>query len=165
MITRRTVLRAGASLVAMTILPARLFAQSIPVSAMQASDLIYLTPIRSDGSESKCQAEIWFVADGSDMYVVTSSASWRARAIGKGLTNARIWVGDVGQWQKADNKYRSLPQLETEGLLVVDESDQARILELFADKYSMSWLLWGPRFKNGLEDGSRQMFRYRPVGI
>jgi hypothetical protein len=165
MISRRTILGAGASVVAMSLAPIRLFAQMMPTGAMQESKLIYLTPIRSDGSESKCQAEVWFVADGSDIYVVTSSTSWRARAIGNGLTAARIWVGDLGQWKSTEGKYRSLPKLETKGSVVVDETRRTRVLELFGSKYSLYWLLWGPRFKSGLKDGSRQMFRYRPQGL
>jgi hypothetical protein len=165
MINRRTILGAGAGLAAVLLLPLRLFAQVIPTGAMQESKLIYLTPIRSDGSESACQAEVWFVADGSDMYVVTSSTSWRARAIAKGLTGARIWVGDLGQWQSTERKYRSLPQLDAVGSIVIEESEWTRVLELFGSKYSLYWLLWGPRFRNGLKDGSRQMFRYRPVGV
>ena len=42
--------------------------------------VVYLTPLRSDGSESRCHAEIWFVADGDDVFVCTPGDSWRAQA-------------------------------------------------------------------------------------
>lgn len=132
-------------------------------TALRESDLIYLTPIRSDGLESKCQAEVWFVADGTDMFVVTATDAWRTRAARMGLTKARVWVGDLGVWTGTDGKYRDLPSVETEASVIADKQEQERVLELFGDKYTMEWLVWGRRFRNGLEDGSRTMLRYRPT--
>lgn len=131
--------------------------------AMEESDLIYITPIRGDGSESNCQAEVWFARHGSDLFVVTASTAWRARAVDAGLTRARVWVGDVGVWSKSSGTYRTLPQVETEASLVADTELQNAVLDVMGKKFRMSWLLWGPRFRNGLADGSRVMLRYRPL--
>jgi hypothetical protein len=78
-----------------------------------------------------------------------------------GLPRARIWIGDLGVWTRAEGRYRSLPQVEAVGSLVEDSAEQARVLGLFGAKYPVSWVLWGPRFRRGLEDGSRVMLRYR----
>jgi hypothetical protein len=124
------------------------------------SPLIYLTPIQSNGNESKCQSEIWFVRDQDDLYVVTAATAWRAQAVRKGLIDARIWVGDVGP-ASADARYKTLPQIETRAFHIVDSDTHARILEIFGGKYPGEWGTYGPRFKNGLADGSRVMLRYR----
>ncbi len=42
-------------------------------TGLSTSDLVYLSPIKSNGKESACQAEIWFVYDGADVYVCTGS--------------------------------------------------------------------------------------------
>jgi hypothetical protein len=161
MINRRLLLKAtalGATL------PWMHRAQALPEGAA-TSDLIYLTPIRSNGAESRCQAEIWFAALDDALYVVTSSDAWRARAIvDRGLTDTRIWVGDVGQWQDTDGKYRELPSLMATGSQVTDQAVQEAVLEVMGSKYRMSWLLWGPRFRNGLADGKRVMLKYSPKG-
>jgi hypothetical protein len=40
-------------------------------AAIETSKLIYITPIKSNGEESSCHAEVWFHADGADLLVVT----------------------------------------------------------------------------------------------
>jgi hypothetical protein len=154
---------AGSASIAAMMMPTFLWGSESEalVKARQESDLIYLTPIRSDGEESSCQAEVWFVADGDDLYIVTASDSWRARAVRKGLHDTRIWIGDLGEWKSTDGKYRSLPQLDMKGSEVLDANERNRILELFGSKYPLQWVLWGARFRDGLADGSRGMFRYR----
>ena len=57
--------------------------------AATESNLIYISPIRSDGKLSRCQAEVWFVGEGQDFYVVTATDAWRSRAVKQGLTGAR----------------------------------------------------------------------------
>lgn len=163
MLTRRRLLQVGGAALATAMLPLRSFAANDLAKAMKESDLIYLTPIKSNGNESKCQAEIWFASDGMDMFVCTGTESWRARAPRQGLNRARVWVGDLGVWTGTNGKYKSLPKLETEVAIIDDKTEQARVLDLMGDKYSLYWLVWGPRFRSGLKDGSRTMLRYRPV--
>ena len=127
------------------------------------SDLIYLSPQTSAGHNSRCQAEVWFVELNYDLYIVTRSDAWRARAIGAGLTKTRVWVGDEGEWQASDGAYLKLPQFMAEAAQITDAKEQTQALDKMGDKYRLSWLLWGPRFKNGIADGSRVMLRYRPT--
>ena len=165
MATRRQALTTGLALVAGGFLGsfARLTGAQSLQQAMAESDLIYLTPLKRDGSESRCQAEVWFAHLDGDLYVVTSSDAWRARAVAQGLTRTRVWVGDVGVWTDSEGRYRSLPRIEGQASAVADPEVQNAVLEVMGDKYRMSWLVWGPRFRNGLADGSRVMLRYRPM--
>jgi len=131
--------------------------------ALGSSALIYITPLKKTGSESKCHAEVWFVYDGANIYVVTSSSAWRAKAIGSGLTGAQMWVGEFGVWKDANDAYRSAPKLIANGAKVDDAATQARILDAFGTKYRPEWPKWGLRFRDGLKDGSRVMLRYTPT--
>ena len=129
-------------------------------AALAQTDLIYLTPIHSSGAESRCQAEVWFVHDGSSIWVVTEASTWRARAIARNLRSARIWVGDVGPWNKSQRRYRSLPNLMARGQRITGQAPQELALQRFGSKYSGEWLLWGPRFRRGLANGSRALLQY-----
>ena len=131
--------------------------------AEQESPLIYLSPLRSDGNLSRCQAEVWYVTHGSDMYVVTDQAAWRSRAVDQGLTQTQIWVGDVGLWEKSDGRYKSLPSLQAEASKITNSNLQDMLLGRFGAKYASEWRTWGPRFERGLASGSRVLLRYKPV--
>ena len=161
MFDRRTFL--GFSIAGLTLaaLPGRL--RSEATGDMAKSPLIYISPLKQDGTESSCQAEVWFQLHDGAMYVVTSSTAWRALAVGKGLNSARVWVGDVGQWQQADGRYRSLPAVMTRAALVGDKSVHTAVLGKMGAKYADEWSSWGPRFRDGLAEGSRVMLRYTPV--
>jgi len=158
MINRRDSLRTLGLLAAAAALPVR--AQMLPAAA-DTSAVIYITPIRSDGKESRCQSEVWFARDGLSLYVVTAHDAWRAQAVRKGLTHARIWVGDVGVWTKSDGKYRNLPMVEGNASLETDTLRHAAILALMGQKYTKEWSTWGPRFRDGLAEGSRVLLRYQ----
>ena len=142
-----------------------LIAAAIPsiAQATQQSPLIYLSPIKSDGTLSRCQAEVWYVQDGVDMYVVTGTGAWRSVAVKQGLTSAQVWVGDVGMWQQSNGSYKGLPSMMTQVSFETNGVNHTRLLEKFGAKYSAEWGTWGPRFKNGLADGSRVMLKYSPV--
>lgn len=162
MITRRKFLMTTGSVAVVAGFPYLARASQNLQSAMQDSDLIYLTPIKSNGEESSCQSEIWFVADGTDMYVCTATSSWRAQAPREGLDKARVWVGDVGVWTRSDGAYKDLPSVMTEVTVIDDKAIQEKALDLFGDKYPLQWIVYGPRFRNGLEEGTRTLLRYRP---
>jgi len=164
---RREALKLGAGAACAALVPWRVRAAAGGSSALQAamaeSDLVYVTPLHGDGAESSCQAEVWFVADAGDAVVVTASDAWRARAVGRGLDRARLWVGDVGVWSDSDGAYRALPSTVAGASMITDPAEHERLLEVFGDKYSLEWIIWGPRFRNGLKEGSRVMIRYTPV--
>jgi hypothetical protein len=132
---------------------------------LQQSDLIYLTPIQSNGLESSCQAEIWYVWDGSDIYVCTDTTAWRVRAVAKGLDRTRIWVGDLGNWKRTNGKYKALPKLETTSTIIKDESVHARTLKMFGKKYPIGWIRYKSAFTEGLASGSRTLLKYHPASV
>jgi hypothetical protein len=174
MLTRRRILAASVGVLAVVGVPRRSHAEQAPELqenlqeklqeslqvGLEESELIYVTPIRSNGALSRCQAEVWFVHHESALYVVTAADAWRARAISGGLTGARIWVGDVGAWGDSKGAYRQLPQIDAVASQITDGQAQTEVLAAMGDKYSLEWLVWGRRFRNGLADGSRVMLRY-----
>lgn len=166
MLNRRQLLSRLAGVVTATscagvVLPGLLSQRAIAADH-QESQLIYLSPIKSNGALSSCQAEVWYVQHNSAMYVVTAADAWRTRAIAMGLTKTRIWVGDVGMWQSSEGRYKALPSLTASASNVTGSDEQTRLLTLFGNKYASEWSRWGPRFRNGLADGSRVLLRYQP---
>ena len=133
-------------------------------AALAESPLVYISPLRSDGAESRCHAEVWFVTDGDDVLIVTDAKRWRARAIAQGLERARLWVGDHGVWTTADGAYLASPRFDATASVEADPTVHARALAAFGAKYPRDWGSWGPRFRSGLADGSRVLLRYVPVG-
>ncbi len=126
---------------------------------LKTSKLIYLTPIKSDGEDSKCHGEVWFVYLDSQIYVTTATDAWRAEAIRKDLKDARIWIGEFGNWTRAKEKYKEAPELMIEGEIFEDEEKMPEILEAFNDKYPGEGQY--PRvFKEQIEEGTRVVLRY-----
>jgi hypothetical protein len=164
---RRDFLHAGIVAGASVVFPlrARGFERSKALDeAIAKSRLVYVTPLLSDGSESKCHAEVWFADDAGDLLVVTNPERWRAAAIGRGLKTARLWVGDYGVWKKAADRFREAPVCVAQAQIEADPAVHARALVTFGKKYASSWDTWGPRFKNGLASGERVLIRYTPSG-
>jgi len=172
-VTRRDFMRGAAALSGMILLPARLARSSdadfhvskAAQAAIDSSPLIYITPIKRDGDESKCHAEVWFSPEGQDLFVVTRPELWRYRAIAKGLDRARIWVGDHGVWKRSNGAFRNSPSFLAQAKPMSDDAEAvSRTLKAMAAKYAdAGWRTYGPVFKQGLEDGSRVLLRYRPI--
>ncbi|MEM1230791.1 MAG: hypothetical protein AAGI15_09660 [Pseudomonadota bacterium] len=166
--SRRALLRrAGAAALAVPATGASLAAaESATATAIRAAadtDLIYLANERADGALGRCQAEVWFVPLDGEFVVVTDAKSWRVRQARREDSRVRIWVGDVGRWQNAKGAWRDLPSISANGRLDADPAFHEKALAAFGRKYPASWLLWGPRFRNGLADGSRLLLRYQPL--
>lgn len=166
-LTRRELLIAGSASAASALLPrfARADAAGLSAAARAAlgtSALVYVTALKRDGAESRCHAEVWFVKDGDSALVVTGSDRWRAQAIQKGLTRARLWVGDHGVWDARgkDTAYQGAPSFLAAAGIEIAPAQHDHALSLFGSKYTKEWGSWGPRFKNGLADGSRVLIRY-----
>ena len=86
--------------------------QSPASAALDKSALIYLSPILSNGKESACHGEVWFVHLDNEIFVVTQHDAWRAQAVRQGLKTAAIWIGEFGVWKRAKDKYRSAPYMK-----------------------------------------------------
>ena len=136
-------------------------AEATPKDKLETSQLVYITPIKSNGEESRCKAEIWFSHHDGDVFVVTPPETWRAKAVEKGLTKARLWVGEFGVWTQSDGAFRDAPEFMATATIATETDVHAKVLSAMGEKYAQSgWGRWGQRFKDGLEDGSRVMIRY-----
>lgn len=131
--------------------------------AAEQSPLVYISPLLTDGTESACHGEVWFIKDGDDLLVVTAPERWRAACLERGLDRARIWVGDYGVSTKSEGKFREGPTLTATARLERDRVAHARALAMFGAKYASEWSRWGPRFSDGLASGERVMIRYTPA--
>ena len=159
-LTRREFLIASAAL---ALSPRRGRAEGLSAElerALGTSPLIYVTPLKPDGAESRCHAEVWFAKDGDSALVITGSDRWRALAVGKGLTHARLWVGDHGAWRSSED-WKKAPTFLADASIESTPAAHDHALSLFGAKYTKEWGSWGPRFKNGLAEGSRVLIRYR----
>jgi len=163
MLTRRTLIHGAMAGAGLAMLP-RSHAEALGQS-LQSSDLIYLTPIQSNGTESSCQSEIWFVWDGADIFVCTGTKSWRATAPGLGLDHTRIWVGDMGNWTRTNGRYKTLPKVEAKTSVISDTAVHKKALAMFGKKYPLAWLRYESEFTEGLADGTRTLLRYQPDSI
>jgi hypothetical protein len=172
-ISRRDFVRGAAALSGAVLLPASAAWPGDPEfrvskeaqAAIEKSPLIYITPIKSDGNESACHAEVWFYADGADLLVVTKQELWRSQAVKRGLDRARIWVGDFGVWKRSKGAFRKAPTFLAQVEHISSDAEAVeRTLKGMAVKYAdEGWSTYGPLFKEGLSDGSRVLLRYRPV--
>ena len=163
MITRRTILAGIALAPAFPLLTRAAWAgeAATAADALDSSPLVYLTPLKSNGEESRCKAEIWFAHDAGHVYVVTPPDAWRAEAVRQGLARARLWVGDFGVWTRSNGAFRQAPEHMATASIETDAAVHARILDAMGGKYAATgWSNWGPRFEKGLVDGSRVMIRY-----
>ena len=83
------------------------------------------------------------------------------RRFGKDWSGRGLWVGDFGVWTKSGGAFRDAPEFMSTASIETDAAVHARILESMGGKYAdTGWNRWGPRFQEGLVDGSRVMIRY-----
>ena len=167
-LTRRRFLSLAAAGAAAWALPRPAFALAFELpqaarDALASSPLVYVCPLKKDGAESACHGEVWFVQDGADVLVVTAEERWKARAVRGGLDRARLWVGDFGVWTRSGGRFKSGPTFVAKSSFDADPAARERALAAYGKKYPAEWDKWGPRFRDGLADGSRVLLRYAPV--
>ncbi len=168
---RRELLKGGGILLAALAFPFRPGRAEdgfrVPAETMRVlgeSPLVYVSPLKSSGSESRCHGEVWYSLDGRDVVLATATDAWKSRALRLGLDRARIWVGDYGPAGSADGRFRDGPNFLAEASADTDPASFERLLADFGRKYPASWEKWEPRFRSGYADGSRRVLRYRPIG-
>jgi len=168
-ITRREVLKGAVAVGGLALLPlsrVRAEGYSIPAATQQAleeSPLVYISPLHSDGRESSCHGEVWYCVDEGGVLIGTGKDGWKARALGSGRDEARIWVGDFGPVKQSPSGFRSGPSFKAKAERVKDDAGFARLLAAYGKKYSSEWGKWRPRFQQGWADGSRVLIRYTPI--
>jgi hypothetical protein len=132
--------------------------------ALARSGLVYISPLRADGQESRCHGEVWFLADRGDVLIATSPSGWKARALARGLDRARIWVGDFGRISRARPRLASAPSFRASARLDADPVAFQRLLDGYARKYERHWGHWARTFRDEYAAGTRVLIRYAPLG-
>ena len=168
---RRELLKSGGILLATVAFPFRgaraeggFRVPAATTRVLGKSPLVYVSPLKSDGAESRCHGEVWYFLDGGDVVLATATDAWKSRALRLGLDRARIWVGDYGPASSADGRFREGPSFLAEASIDADPATFERLLADFGRKYPASWKKWEPRFRSGYVGGSRRVLRYRPIG-
>ena len=172
MIDRRTLLEA---LVGLLFAPSALArAQSSPAKApvgpaseqsLAESPYVYVSPLRSNGEESRCHGEVWYGWIDGSVVVITAARTWKARSLARGLARARIWVGDYGRVKKmigSNQAFRNGPSFLARAELVRDGALLDRLLEVYEKKYPAEIKNWRGPMRAGYRDGSRVLIRYVP---
>jgi len=136
------------------------------LAALEASPLVYVSPLRSDGQESRCHGEVWYAWIDGSVVINTATDRWKARAVRKGLDRARIWVGDFGRVKGlfgSNDDFRKGPVFEAHSEFVDDPAVLDRLLRQYETKYPDEIGRWRGPMRSGFEDGSRVLIRYRPT--
>lgn len=134
--------------------------------ALLGSRFVYVSPLRGDASESSCHGEVWYGWLDASVVMIASRDSWKARALDRGLTRARIWVGDYGTVSRllgSNEAFRAGPHFEARAELVRDPALLDRLLASYERKYPGEIGTWRKRMRDGYQDGSRLLIRYTPV--
>ncbi len=121
--------------------------------ALESSTYVYIATQRKDGGFG-APAEIWFMYDQGSVWVASPATTWRVKRIRAGRSAARIAVGT-----------KDGPRFDATGELVRDPAAYERLYATFAKKYPDGWPKFEARFRDGLQDGSRVLIRYRPLAV
>jgi len=138
--------------------------EMIPV--LEKSPYAYVSPLRSDGSQSKCHGEIWFAWLDGALLTTTSATSWKARALARSLDRARVWVGNYGRWKHPggnNEAFRRGPNFEARVERVRDPKVNERILAVYEKKHSKEIGKWSGRMRKEVASGKRVILRYVPL--
>ncbi|MDD9828111.1 MAG: hypothetical protein OXU92_07015 [Deltaproteobacteria bacterium] len=131
---------------------------------LRESGFTYISPLRSNGSESACHGEVWFGWLRGSVVISANSDTWKVRAIARGLDRARIWVGDHGRWRAGRNeRFRSAPSFDARAVLSKDESLLDELMQLYTGKYPGAFSRWEKRMRDGFVSGARGLVRYTPL--
>lgn len=139
-----------------------------PEQLLEESPFVYVSPLRRDGSESTCHAELWYAWLDEAVVVIVASDRWKATAVSRGLDRARIWVGDHGVWKTwyggRNEAFREAPTFVGRGERVKDPALLDRLLARYEAKYPDEIADWRDVMREGYANGSRALIRYTPIG-
>jgi hypothetical protein len=147
--------------------PARRVLAAVPAdleTALEQSPFVYVSPLKSDGKESRCHGEVWYAWIDGAVVLTSASSSWKARAAEKGL-RARIWVGDYGRVKTlgfGNEAFRKGPTFDARAGIVKDAALVERMLAVYDKKYPKEIGSWRDKMRAGNADGSRVLLRYVP---
>ena len=137
------------------------------VKALEESPYVYVSPLKSDGEESRCHGEVWYSWLDNTVLLNTTKGAWKARAVERGLTSARVWVGDHGRWKNAlgvkNEAFRAGPMFNSSVERVTDAAENERLLKDFDVKYAGPIDSWRDKMRDGFGTGDRILLRYTPI--
>ena len=135
--------------------------------ALAQSEFVYVSPLRSDAAESRCHGEVWYAWLDGAVVLNTEAKTWKARALGRGLDRARIWVGDygraVGVLGGERDAFRAGPHFDARAERSMDSDLLDRLLARFEEKYPKEIGRWRDPMREGFASGERFLIRYLPV--
>jgi hypothetical protein len=171
-VTRRGLLVAGGTLALAALLPRSLrahddhgYALSEAVKdSLAKNKLVYVSPLRKDGKESRCHGEVWYFFDQGAVVIATATKGWKTRSAMNGSGKARLWVADFGPYSGAKEKVTAAPSFLAQASVDREPATFERLLASYGQKYPDEWSKWKPRFESSHADGSRTVIRYTPIG-
>ena len=132
-------------------------------AALSVSEYAYISPLLASGAESSCHGEVWYAWLDDAVVIITASDRWKPRAVRRGLTTARVWVGGHGRWKQLIGKneaFRAAPHFDARVEASKDPELLERMLSIFETKYPAEIAGWREKMRGGFEDGSRTLLRY-----
>ena len=131
---------------------------------LEKSGFVYVSPLLASGAESRCHGEVWFGWLDGSVVLITARESWKARALGRGLARARVWVGDHGRVGRVlgNDAFRSAPSFDAQARLEKDGAVLDRLMAAYRTKYPDEIGKWEPRMRAGFASGERVLIRYEP---
>jgi hypothetical protein len=133
---------------------------------LEKSGFVYVSPLLADGSESSCHGEVWYGWLDGSVVVITSAQTWKGRALARGLSGARVWVGDHGRWKRMvgrNEAFRQAPHFDALATAVQEDALLDQLLALYETKYPEEIGNWRDKMRAGYRDGSRLLIRYTPA--
>jgi hypothetical protein len=157
-------------LAATALLPGRRARAAAPEAALRllpSSPFVYVSPLRSDGGESRCHGEVWYAWLDERVVLITARDRWKATALARGLDRARIWVGDHGRWKGplggTREDFRRAPSFDARAARIEDPAVFERMLAAYERKYPEEIGTWRERFRAGFASGERVLIGYTPL--
>lgn len=169
MLDRRRFLQAGlagATWVALPALRARAAVADEYAELLANAEFVYVSPLKKDGAESRCHAEVWYAWIDGAVVMTVSSDGWKATAVRKGLSKARIWVGDHGRLKglsAGSQDFRKAPTFDARAETSSDMALLERLMTEYQRKYPKEIGNWSDKMRKGTRDGSRITIRYTPL--
>lgn len=136
--------------------------------ALEKIEFAYVNPRLADGSASTCHGEVWFAWLDGTVVTTTSSGSWKARALARGLDRARLWFGSYGRWKGRvgggrNEAFRRGPNFAARVTRERDPAVLDRVLAVYERKYPAEIGRWRERMRREVASGERVILRYRPL--
>jgi hypothetical protein len=140
---------------------------ALPVSLLEQSDFVYISPLLASGKESTSHGEVWYGWLDGAVVINTAPNTWKSRALAKGHDRARIWVGNHGRWKGMlghNEDFRTAPHFDAQVASVKgDDALLDALLALYEKKYPAEIANWRDKMRDGYHSGERLLLRYTPA--